>query len=918
VSILSVRATGRMSEKNKLLVDGHNIAEAPTLSVERSTYTRRQVAVAELSQLALFGTALLPLMSQTCKLVAETLDVEYSSVFEAQPNGWVLRAGVGWLPDEVGQVVIGPNHDSHASYTLSTKTTVFIENLKTEKRFSDVGLLYNHGIVSSISTVIPGKKQPYGVLDAHTPHRRKFTEDDAYFLQSMANILAAAVERERAEQAERDQRVLAEALQLTATVLSTTLDLDEVLNQILLCVAQVVPSETSNIALIENGVARVARARGYEATGMQEQIIKLEFAIAATPNMHYMHTTGQPLVIPDVSDYDGWLTVEVNRWIRSYAGAPIRMRDEVIGFISLDSAIVGAFTLDQAARLQTFADQAGLAIRNARLYEASLRHAAELAALYRAITSLIASDNITDVGYQIAQAVLLEFKNLDCTVLMLDENQHRLIRLARVGEYSTYTNTPLYIDGPGLVAQAIRSGQTIYIHDTQNEMHYIPDEPTTRSELVILLHTGQKLIGALDLQSNKPDAFSPQDRRILRAFARHAAIAIETAQLYEALRRDADELEMRVAERTAALFAANERVKAIFSNSSDALVVTRVDGVIEQVNPAFYDLFGYRDGRIIGRSLFMLVAPDQAESLAQLLSAVAEDSLSRRAEVKARRSNSALFHADAALFPVLERDGKRTTSVVCSMRDISDTKLVEAELRKALEKERELSELRSRFVATTSHEFRTPLATMLTASDLLKNYNDRMTDEQRTERIEKIQSEIHNMKRMLDDVLTISYAEEVGKHDFNPVVIDLAAFCREILDEVHFSIGAGHIFRFSESGDCTEASVDVKHLRQLITNLLSNAVKYSALGSTVYFEISCNQAVITLRITDEGIGVPDDDKGRLFDAFHRAKNVGHISGTGLGLAIAKQSVDLHGGTITFETAVGLGTTFTVTLPNNYD
>jgi len=899
------------------MVDIHNVDEALPHKEERNRYTRRQAAVAELSQLALFGADSLSLMNQTCKLVAETLDVEYCKVLERRPTGdLLLRAGIGWPLEQVGQATISSEHNSQAGYTLATQTTLIVENLKTEQRFKDTSLL-NAAIVSGVSTVIPGKQQPFGVLSAHSALRRKFTEDDAYFLQSMANILAAAIERERAEHAERDQRVLAEALQRTAVVLSTTLDTDEVLDQILACVAQVVPSVTSNIILLEDGVARVTRARGYETMDLYEQVMKLEFSLATTPNMQYMHSTGQALIIADVTTYAGWYDLEATRWIRSYAGAPIRMRDEVIGFISLDSSVVGAFTAEDALRLQAFADQAGLAIRNARLYDASQRHAAELAALYRAITSLIASDNITDVGYQIAQAVLHEFKNLDCAVLMLDESQKRLVRLARVGEYSTYTNAPLYVDGPGLVSEVVRSGQTIYIRDTQEDTRFVPDEPKTRSELVILLYTGQKLIGALDLQSTKADAFSPQDRRILRAFARHAAIAIETAQLYEALRRDADELELRVAERTAALFAANERVKAIFSSSSDALVVTRVDGMIEQVNPAFHELFGYRDGRVIGRSLFMLVAPDHAESLSALLGAVAEDRQPRRADVLARRSAGTLFHADAALFPVLERDGKRTMSVVCSLRDISDTKRIEAELRKALEKERELRELQARFVATTSHEFRTPLATMLTASDLLKHYNDRMTEEQRKERIDKIQTEIHNMKRLLDDVLTISYAEEVGKQDFNPVKTDLAAFCREMLDEVHFSIGTGHIFRFSEKGDCSQALVDVKHLRQLITNLLSNAIKYSAPGSTVYFELSCNQEGITLRITDEGIGVPEDDRGRLFDAFHRAKNVGHISGTGLGLAIAKQSVDLHGGIITFETAVGLGTTFTVTLPNSY-
>jgi signal transduction histidine kinase len=124
----------------------------------------------------------------------------------------------------------------------------------------------------------------------------------------------------------------------------------------------------------------------------------------------------------------------------------------------------------------------------------------------------------------------------------------------------------------------------------------------------------------------------------------------------------------------------------------------------------------------------------------------------------------------------------------------------------------------------------------------------------------------------------------------------------------------GTTIRFNCRGDCTNTYLDEKLLRQILTNLLTNAVKYSPHGSTVRFEIECKKDIAVLRIQDEGIGIPTEDLPELFESFHRASNVGTIPGTGLGLAIVKKSVDLHGGQLAVDSVVGVGTTFTLTLP----
>lgn len=185
-------------------------------------------------------------------------------------------------------------------------------------------------------------------------------------------------ERIRAERAEREQRVLAEALRDTAAVVNSTLNLARVLDLILANVGQVVPHDASSIMLVDEGVARLVGHQGYSDRGLDRAIETVRFEVAETPNLRAMSESHSSLIIPDVREYPGWVTMDVSDWVRSCVGAPIMLGGEAIGFINLDSNQPGFFTAFHAERLQTFASQAAIAIQNARLYEAARHHTAQL------------------------------------------------------------------------------------------------------------------------------------------------------------------------------------------------------------------------------------------------------------------------------------------------------------------------------------------------------------------------------------------------------------------------------------------------------------------------------------------------------------------------------------------------------------
>lgn len=227
--------------------------------------------------------------------------------------------------------------------------------------------------------------------------------------------------------------------------------------------------------------------------------------------------------------------------------------------------------------------------------------------------------------------------------------------------------------------------------------------------------------------------------------------------------------------------------------------------------------------------------------------------------------------------------------------------------------EKEMNELKSRFLSIASHEFRTPLTTILGTSDLLKHYSQNWTQDKRNTYLDRINNNVQNMVDLLDEILFLSKGE-AGKTEIRLELIDLIDFCQESVNSAQLGAKSGQAINFSFPDKLINVSLDRKLLQHILVNLLSNAVKYSFPDSVVRFDLTFENDEITFQIQDKGIGIPEEDLQQLFESFHRAKNVGKLPGSGLGLSIVKQSVNLHGGKITVQSQENVGTTFTVVIP----
>ena len=245
--------------------------------------------------------------------------------------------------------------------------------------------------------------------------------------------------------------------------------------------------------------------------------------------------------------------------------------------------------------------------------------------------------------------------------------------------------------------------------------------------------------------------------------------------------------------------------------------------------------------------------------------------------------------------------------------EIDRRQQLESEMLLALEKERELNELKSRIVATISHEYRTPLTTILSSTELLEQYGSNWTEDRKRKHFQRIQASVKYLTDLVNDVLFINEAE-VGSLKFEPAPLNIEQVTRELVEEFQLEDAGKHIITLECQEASTNALLDKNLLQSMLRNLLSNAIQYSPEGSQVRLELIFEESKVIFRISDQGIGIPSSDQVQLFNAFFRGSNVGTIPGVGLGLVIVKETVDLHRGEIVVNSQVGVGTTFTVTLP----
>ncbi len=420
----------------------------------------------------------------------------------------------------------------------------------------------------------------------------------------------------------------------------------------------------------------------------------------------------------------------------------------------------------------------------------------------------------------------------------------------------------------------------------------------------------------------------------------------------------------------AGIFAANEQndslmkrdmemLNSLFEFATEGIVICNDKGEIRLANPAAEKMFGYERDELKGQKIEVLipmrhrqghishrdgyvqkpeprvmgsgrdlhgVRKDGSEIKVEIslspfittegkfvMSFVVDISERKRNEVELRLAHERLQQTSEALSLLnAELESKvqaRTEELAEAIHSLAQSK---REVMRALEREKELNELKSRFITTASHEFRTPLGTILSSVSLIARYDTTEDAEKRKKHIERIKSSVNNLTEILNDFLSIEKLEE-GIVRCNPETFDFKKLMHDMSDDMRNIAKAGQTITLDYSG-ASEVCLDRQLLKNSIINLFSNAIKYSPENKPIHVNVEIGNDKLKMNIRDNGIGIPEEDQPNIFERFYRAKNSGNIQGTGLGLNIVKKYVELMDGTISFESRFNEGTTFTLEIP----
>lgn len=364
-----------------------------------------------------------------------------------------------------------------------------------------------------------------------------------------------------------------------------------------------------------------------------------------------------------------------------------------------------------------------------------------------------------------------------------------------------------------------------------------------------------------------------------------------------------------------ALRESERKFRALFEASGQGVMIHDENDRFSQVNPAAAKLFGLEPKDLIGMHPSELSPEFQPDG--------------ERSEVAARRHISDCMKMGTTRFDwihlhsagheillevILTRfmDGEKHL-LQAVVTDISEQRRAEMELKRSLERERELNQLKSNFVSMVSHEFRTPLGIIQSSAEILNDYLGQLQPQERAEQLQSIIKNSRRMAGLMEDVLLLGRLD-AGRLEFLPRPLDLAGLSRRLVDEVLSTTDARCPIEFFTTNLPPEVDADERLLRHILLNLLNNAVKYSEVGQPVVFQAIGSPDKVCFVVADRGIGIPPGEESLLFEAFHRGSNVGQRPGTGLGLVIVKQSIELHRGTFELTSQPGFGTRFSVSIP----
>ncbi len=812
-----------------------------------------------------------------------------------------------WVDDDYTLLPRGERVDIEDTFTgklaLRSNEPVVMSDLRNVPFINEfTSRLTKKGLRAIVCVPLRIQDRPLGTLHIHHWHQpRQFSVEEIALLQGVANQTAIAIENARLFANERRQLNLSRTLQKVGALLTTSLQLEEVYEQIFDLLGQIISFDSASLFLFDeaNDQFVLVSLRGLDRAMLNNKA----FLLPASNVRQKINNPRGWNVLQDVLTEPAWLHLVEMGSIRAWIGALLAVKGKQIGLLSLDNAIPGEYNDEDGQMVAAFANQAAVAIENARLYEETMRQAKELAILNQVSQETAVSLNIDHFLEKITKIISTElFPRIFGFILYDPETRelHPHYSYAGVSEEAKQAKIPLE---NSIIGHAVLSGKPYYAPNVYEDPYYFPVNENIYSEIAVPIKLNGEVIGVLNVESPDLDAFSSRDIDFLTTLAGNISAVLERASLYGTLRIQAESLAEQVAQRTSELKLEKDRLFAILESAGEGIILTDTDAHIFYVNPAMERQSGYSRTELLSQNPRVLGSGQVPKSRFSDMWQELSNQKRWVGELINQHKDGHTYDVAVTITPIIDIDGD-VTGYVSVQSDITRLKEVER--------------LKTEFIANVSHQLRTPLTNIKTYVSLL----NKGKPENSPRYFSVLHHEIDRLARLIQDLLDISRLDaeaapspEVATdfYDFwelfwSPFTERAVRANRRLHVTLPENVEQGALTVFMES----------YQLDKVLARLLENALAYSNEGGEIQVSIDRqgHPALLEIKVCDEGPGIPETERPFIFDRFFRGAAVieSGLPGNGLGLAIVKELLTRYGGDISLESEVGVGSCFTLHLP----
>jgi PAS domain S-box-containing protein len=768
-----------------------------------------------------------------------------------------------------------------AGWVVENQQAVLLEDTRSDDRWLRKPDEDESEARSAISVPLLAGDRVVGVLTLVRRNAGPFSQDDLALATAIADQAGIAVSNAHLFQAEQERRRFASTLQEIARTINQTLEPEQVYKQILEQLQRIIDFDSASIFLLEDHHLRPVAALGFKDN---ERALGFTLSLDNDRLGKQIFESRKPLILENVQDIDTWMKIEglpEAEQIRGWIGAPLIVRDRVVGMINIDSYTAGAYGPEAVEVIQAFADQASTAVANALLFDESQRRIASMAALTETARVVSASLDLNEVLQRITDRTLESMEVQAASLALVDEEEGGLVFRVASGYGAEQVVGMRLTPGQGIAGWVLEHEQSVFATDVQSDPRFFPDVDKQlgfRSEVIacVPIQVQERTIGIIEAINPRRGLLSQEQMDLLTGIAGLAGTAIIHAQLFEETR------------------SARQRYASLFEDSVDSILISDLSGQVTDANKRAEAFLGYALEEIIELSIFDILERQDEATLEDLQELDPRQTLSYDGLIRDRRGR------------------KLPVEVHLKRMQIGSGSFVQWILRDISER-LELAELRTDLTSMIFHDLRSPLGNIISSLEVLQSS---IEDEDDT--IQSVLSiasrSSRRASRLVESLLDLDRFE-ADKAVLNKSEALIGAIIAEAVEEIHPTAESrGQFLRMNLAPQLPGVAMDVDMIRRVLINLLENAVKYTRTGDHIDVSARVQDDFLEVRVRDNGPGISPEDRERIFEKFFRLSGESRPKGLGLGLAFCRLAVEAHGGKIWVESDKGKGSTFTFTLP----